>query len=59
MLKKVYLTKIPDSDHLRKHITSHCVEIDGNTDLFHQVNLNFVKRIQIYIDNDGQHVEII
>ena len=51
--------KITDLDHLRQRITSHCVEIDGNTDLFHRVHPNFAKRIQICIDNDGQHVENI
>ena len=40
-----------------ERITSQCAETDGNADLFHPVHLNFAKRIQLYIENDGNHVE--
>ena len=51
--------KITDLNHLRERITSQCAEIDGNADLFHRVHMNFVKRIKLCIENDGNHVENI
>ncbi|XP_076028557.1 uncharacterized protein LOC143017694 [Oratosquilla oratoria] len=58
MLKeKVYSMKITDLNHMRERITSQCAEIDGNESLFHRVHLNFVKRIKLCIENNGNHVE--
>ena len=58
MLKeKVYSTKITDPIHLTQRIWSECTKIEGNVDLLHQVHENFVKRINICIANDGNHIE--
>ena len=53
----MYSTKITDSIHLTQRIESECTKIDGNADLLHRVQANFVKRIDIYIANDGAHIE--
>ena len=44
---------------MRERITILCAEIDGNADLFHRVHPKFVKRIQLCIENYGNHVENI
>jgi len=57
--EKEYTMKITDLNQMRERITSLCAEIDGNADLFHRVHPKFVKRIQLCIENYGNHVENI
>ena len=55
--KKMYSTKLKDSMQLTQRINSECTKIDGNADLLHRVHANFAKRSDIYIANDGAHIE--
>ena len=58
MLKeKVYSVIIIDLMHLIQRIREECAEIDGDAILLHQVRENLVKRIIIYIADDGKHIE--
>ena len=57
--EKVYSMKITDLNHIKERIISKYAEIDGNAGLFNQVHLNFVKRMKLCIENDGNHIENI
>ena len=51
--------KITDLNHIKERIISKYAEIDGNAGLFNRVHLNFVKRMKLCIENDGNHIENI
>ena len=54
----MYSVKITDlMIHLIQRIRDKCAKIVGNKVLFHQVNENFVKRINISIANDGYNIQ--
>lgn len=50
----VYPIKITDLHHLREQITNKCAEIDDNADQFHRVHTNFLKRVKLWIENNGK-----
>ena len=54
---KVYSEKIRDKDHLRERIVAECHAI--TSDFVISVLQNFVKRVNLCIENNGQHFENI
>ena len=43
-------------NHKKERVSSQCAKTEGNANLFHRVHLNFAKRINLCLENDGNQV---
>lgn len=45
--------------YLIERMKSEYAKIDGNVELLHRAHVNLAKRINLYIGNDGKHIDDI